>query len=76
MFYHISFIKKDSKLIMVDIKSNSVPTFNELVEFISQMPSIDAKAVSLVRQRNEVNRKMNPTGCCCSQVGQAVDDLL
>jgi len=51
---------KDSKLIMVDIKSNSVPTFNELVEFISQMPSIDAEAISLVKQRNE--RLLKPTG--------------
>ena len=45
---------------MVDIKSNSVPTFNELVEFISQMPSIDAEAVSLVRQRNE--KLLKPSG--------------
>ena len=45
---------------MVDIKSNSVPTFNELVEFISQMPSIDTEAVSLVRQRNE--KLLKPSG--------------
>ena len=37
---------------MIDIKSNSVPTFNELVEFISQMPSIDVEAINLVKKRD------------------------
>ncbi len=60
MFYHIFFNVTDAKLVMIDIKSNSVPTFNELVEFISQMPSIDTEAVNLVREKDA--RLLKPSG--------------
>ena len=44
---------------MIDIKANSVPTFNELVQFINEMPKIDQEAIDLVRKRDQSLLKPN-----------------
>jgi nicotinate-nucleotide--dimethylbenzimidazole phosphoribosyltransferase len=45
---------------VIDIKANSVPTFNELVKFINEMPNIDEEAVELVRKRD--SNLLKPSG--------------
>ena len=45
---------------MIDIKTNSLPTFNELVDFITEMPKIDEDAVNMAKDRDK--RLLKPPG--------------
>tara|TARA_Y100000590_G_scaffold467150_1_gene645000 strand:- start:4581 stop:5609 length:1029 start_codon:yes stop_codon:yes gene_type:complete len=45
---------------MINIKTNSLPTFNELVDFITEMPKIDQDAVNMAKDRDK--RLLKPPG--------------